>query len=56
MKPLFEKICDEASAYARVQLTNPNRKKLKDDEKWFYITHSLHREGGKKVTKRCVVC
>jgi hypothetical protein len=28
---------------------------LKDDEKWFDTTHSLHREGN-KVTKRCVVC
>jgi hypothetical protein len=28
-----------------VQLNNPNRKKLKDDEKWFDTTHSLHREG-----------
>jgi hypothetical protein len=35
---------DETSEYARVQLNNPNRKKLKDDEKWFDTTHSLHRE------------
>jgi hypothetical protein len=32
-----------------------NIKKLKDDEKWFDTTHSLHREEN-KVTKRCVVC
>jgi hypothetical protein len=32
MEPLFEKICDATSEYARVQLNNPNRKKLKDDE------------------------
>jgi hypothetical protein len=31
----FEKIFDETSEYARVQLNNPKRKKLKDDEKWF---------------------
>jgi hypothetical protein len=55
MAPLFEKICDETSEYARVQLNNPNRKKLKDDEKWFDTTQSLHREEN-KVTKRCVVC
>jgi rubrerythrin len=55
MEPLFEKICDKTSEYARVQLNNPNRKKLEDDEKWFHTTHSLHR-GGNKVTKRCVVC
>jgi hypothetical protein len=54
MEPLFEKICDETNEYARVQLNNPNRKKLKDDEKWFDTTHSLHREEN-KVTKRCVV-
>jgi hypothetical protein len=29
----FENICDETNEYARVQLNNPNRKKLKDDEK-----------------------
>jgi hypothetical protein len=45
MEPLFEKICDETS-----KLNNPNRKKLKDDEKWFDTTHSLHREEN-KVTK-----
>jgi hypothetical protein len=44
MEPLFEKIFDETSEYARVQLNNPNRKKLKDDAKWFDTTHSLHRE------------
>jgi hypothetical protein len=33
MEPLFEKICDETNEYARVQLNNPNREKLKDDEK-----------------------
>jgi hypothetical protein len=33
MEPLFEKICDETNEYARVQLNNPNRKKLKDHEK-----------------------
>jgi hypothetical protein len=47
IEPLFEKICDETSEYARVQLNNPNRKKLKDDEKWFDTTQSLHREGKK---------
>jgi hypothetical protein len=30
MEPLFEKICDKTSKYARVQLNNPNRKKMKD--------------------------
>jgi hypothetical protein len=53
MEPLFEKICDETSEYARVQLNNPNRKKFKDDEKWFDTTHSLHRED--KSDKKCVV-
>jgi hypothetical protein len=38
MDPLFEKICDRTNEYARVQLNNPNRKKLKDDEKWFDTT------------------
>jgi hypothetical protein len=33
MEPLFGKICNETSEYARVQLNNPNRKKLKDDKK-----------------------
>jgi hypothetical protein len=32
MEPLFEKICDETSEYARVQLNNPYRDKLNDDE------------------------
>jgi hypothetical protein len=54
MEPLFEKICDDTSEYTRVQLNNPNRKKLKDDEKWSDTTHSLHREEN-KVTKRCCV-
>jgi hypothetical protein len=52
---LFEKHCDETNEYARVQLNNPNRKKLKDDEKWFDTTHSLHRKEN-KVTKWFVVC
>jgi hypothetical protein len=34
MEPLFEKNCDETNEYARVRLNNPNREKLKDDEKW----------------------
>jgi hypothetical protein len=55
MEPLFEKICDETSEYARVQLNNPNRKKLNDDEKWFDTTHSLHREGKKSVKNVCCV-
>jgi hypothetical protein len=55
MEPLSEKICDETNKYARVQLNNPDRKKLKDDEKRFDTTHSLHREEN-RVTKRCVVC
>jgi hypothetical protein len=38
MEPLFEKICDETNEHARVQLNNPNRKKMKDDEKWFDTT------------------
>jgi hypothetical protein len=38
MELLFEKICDESNEYARVQLNNPNRKKMKDDEKWFDTT------------------
>jgi hypothetical protein len=38
MDHLFEKICDETNLYARVHLNNPNRKKLKDDEKWFDTT------------------
>jgi hypothetical protein len=38
MEPLFEKNCDETNEYARVQLNNLNRKKLKDDEKWFDTT------------------
>jgi hypothetical protein len=55
MESSFEKICDVISEYARVQLNNPNRKKLKDDEKWFDTTHSLHRE--KRSAKRvcCVL-
>jgi hypothetical protein len=48
MEPLSGKICDETNEYARVQLNNPNRKKLKDDEKWFDTTHSFHRGGGKR--------
>jgi hypothetical protein len=44
MEPLFEKICDETSEYVRVQLNNPNKQKLKDDEKWSDTIHSLHRE------------
>jgi hypothetical protein len=55
VEPLFEKICDKTNECARVQLNNPNRKKLKDDEKWFDTTQSLHREEN-KVTKRCGVC
>jgi hypothetical protein len=43
MEPLFEKICDKTSEYARVLLNNLYRKKLKDDEKWFDTTHSIHR-------------
>jgi hypothetical protein len=38
MEPLSEKICDETNEYARVQLNNPNRKKMKDDKKWFDTT------------------
>jgi hypothetical protein len=51
----LKKICDEANEYARVQLNNPNRKKLKDDGKRFDTTHPLHREEN-RVTKRCIVC
>jgi hypothetical protein len=54
MEPMFEKICDKTNEYARVQLNDPNRKKLKD-EKWFDTTYSLHREEN-KVTKMCVMC
>jgi hypothetical protein len=32
LNSLFEEICDETNEYARVQLNNPNRKRLKDDE------------------------
>jgi hypothetical protein len=53
MELLFEKNCEETNEYARVQLNNPNRKKLKHDEKWFDTTQSLHKE--KKVTKVCCV-
>jgi ribosomal protein L37AE/L43A len=38
MEPLFNKICEETYAYATRQLNNPNRKKLKDDNKWFDTT------------------
>jgi hypothetical protein len=55
MELLFEKICDDTNEYARVQLNNPNGKKLKDDGKWFDTTHSRHRKEN-KVTKMCVVC
>jgi hypothetical protein len=55
MELCLEKFVTETNKYARVQLNNPNRKKLKYDEKWFDTTHSLHREEN-KVTKRCVVC
>jgi hypothetical protein len=44
VEPLFEKNCDETSEYARVQLNNPNRRKLKEVEKRFDTTHSIHRE------------
>jgi hypothetical protein len=54
MEPFFGKICDETNEYARVQLNNPNRKKLKDDEKWFDTTHSLHREETKR--QKGVLC
>jgi hypothetical protein len=53
MEPLFGKICDETSEYARVQLNNPNRKKLKDNENWFDTTHSLHREERKSDKSVC---
>jgi rubrerythrin len=55
MEPSFEEICDETSECARVHLNNSNRKKLKDDEKLFDTTHSLHREEN-SLTERCVVC
>jgi hypothetical protein len=49
MEPFFGKICEETNEYARVQLNNPNRKKLKDDEKWFDTTHSEKKQRDKKV-------
>jgi hypothetical protein len=41
--------------YTRVQLNNPNRKRLKDDEKWFDTTHSLHREEKSDKNVCCVL-
>jgi hypothetical protein len=38
MEPLFEKIINKTNVYATIQLNNPDRKKLKDDEKWFDTT------------------
>jgi hypothetical protein len=38
MEPLFEKISSETNAYATIQLNKPDRKILKDDEKWFDTT------------------
>jgi hypothetical protein len=55
MEPLFEKICHDTNEYARVQLNNPNIKKLNDDEKWFDTTQSLHREEKKSDKKVCCV-
>jgi hypothetical protein len=54
MEPLFEKICDETSEYARVQLNNPNRKKLKDVENG--LTQHIPSTETKKSDKRCAVC
>jgi hypothetical protein len=38
MDPLFVKICEETNAYATKQLNSADRKKLKDDNKWFETT------------------
>jgi hypothetical protein len=38
VEPLFNKICDKRNAYATRQLNNPNKRKLKDDDKWFDTT------------------
>ncbi|PSN40396.1 hypothetical protein C0J52_18175, partial [Blattella germanica] len=38
MEPLFDKICNETNTYAVKQQNNSDRKKLKDDDKWFDTT------------------
>ncbi|PSN37982.1 hypothetical protein C0J52_15890 [Blattella germanica] len=50
MEPLFDKICNESNAYAVKQLNNSDRKKIKDDDKWFDTTDTR-----KTVFKKCVV-
>jgi hypothetical protein len=43
MDPLFVKICEEPNANATNQLNNADRKKLKDDDKWFETTQDEMR-------------